>query len=399
MRIPLAVLSLALCTACGTPGETREASTPPSASEPRATPAGARATTPAAPTFPVRIQGTGFIDAAGKPFPWRGVSAFRLAELISTGREADVVGYLDWAAARKLTVVRVLLMARHLFQLTPDAGRAALPKLLDLANARGLAVEVVALADTEGLTFDYEAHIREVGAITLEKGNAFVEIANEPGHPTQDPRLHDPSTVKRLADLLPARVIGAFGSAEYGDAYAGGDYATFHFPRHREWGHVLSLADAIPMLAKWKKPLINDEPIGAAAAYQAGRRDNSIERFGAAASLSEFIGLGATFHYEGGLQARLPDKREAACLDAWQRGIELVAGVAGGEVLAGADVTGRLVKWSGGRQAFGRLAADRAVLLIVDPAESTAIEWAERWTEERRATAPGALLITATRRH
>ena len=196
-------------------------------------------------TFPLRIDGTAFVDAAGKPFAWRGVSAFRLAEMISAGKEPEVIRYLDWMASERLTVARVLLMARHLFELTPEAGRAALPRLLDLAKARGIAVEAVALADTEGLTLDYDGHVQQVGRIALEKGNAFVEIANEPGHATQDRRLHDPATVKRLAELLPTGVLRALGSAEYDDRYAAGDYATFHFPRRPEWGHVVSLADGI----------------------------------------------------------------------------------------------------------------------------------------------------------
>ncbi len=167
---------------------------------------------------------------------------------------------------------------------------------------------------------------------------------------------------------------------------------------------MLALAEGSGMLARAKKPLINDEPIGAAAEYQPGRRDNSLERFGAAGALGQFIGMGATFHYEGGLQARVPDGREAACLDAWQRGLELTQDEAVGEWLGRDAVPVRLATVSGGRQAFGRLTADRAVVLIInppdpaDPAATTAIEWNEGWIEERRATAPGALLVTATRR-
>ncbi len=401
MRATLAALSIGLCLSCGAPAEAPSTSAAQTATVPVAAQSSPPVTKPVEGIFPVRIEGTGFVDASGKSFAWRGITAFRLAEMISTGREPDVVRYLDWAAARKLTVVRVLLMARHLFQLTPDAGRAALPRLLDLAKARGLAVEVVALADTEGLSLDYDGHVQGVGKIAVEKGNAFVEIANEPGHATQDRRLHDPAVVKRLADLLPDGVVSALGSAEYDDAYAAGDYATFHFPRHREWGHVASLADAIPMLAKWRKPLINDEPIGAAAEYQPGRRDNSLERFGAAGALAEFIGMHSTFHYEGGLQASLPGEREAACLDAWQRGIELAAGHASGELLTGQDVTARLGRVSGGRQVFGRLTSDRAAVLIIDPgsaAAKAAVKWADGWAEEGRVAAPGALLVTATRR-
>ena len=318
--------------------------------------------------------------------------------MIAAGKEADVVRFLDWTASRKLTVLRVLVMAKHLFALTPEAGRAALPRLLDLASARGLAVEVVALADTAGSTVDFDTHIREVGRIASEKGNAFVEIANEPGHATQDRRLHDPAEVQRLAQLLPEPLIVALGSAEYDEKYMAADYATFHFPRHAEWAHVLGLAEGSGLLARAKKPLINDEPIGASAEYQPGRRDNSLERFGAAGALGQFVGMGSTFHYEGGLQARPPDQRETACLDAWQQGLELTRDVALGEWLGADDVARRLGKVTGGRGAFGRHTADRAAVLVIDPPPNTTIDWSEGWIEERRATAPGALLVTATRR-
>ena len=143
------------------------------------------------------------------------------------------------------------------------------------------------------------------------------------------------------------------------------------------------------MLARWKKPVINDEPIGAGAEYQPGRRDNSPERFGAAGALAEFIGLASTFHYEGGLQARLPEEPEAACLDAWQRGIEMAAGQASGEMLAGDSLAPRLARVSGARQAFGRLSSDRAALLIIEPVEQPSVQWTDGWIEERRAPAPG----------
>ena len=50
------------------------------------------------------------------------------------------------------------------------------------------------------------------------------------------------------------------------------------------------------------------------------RRDNAPEHFQQAAAASRQAGIGATFHYEGGLQARMPTRIEMACLDAWLAG-------------------------------------------------------------------------------
>lgn len=347
------------------------------------------------PAFPLRVEGTGFVDAAGRPFEWRGITAFRLAEMIAGGREAEATAYLDWAASEDLSVVRVLLMAKHLFELSPDRGRGALPRLLDLAKARGIAVEAVALADTDEYEFDIDAHVREVGAIAGEKGNAFVEIANEPGHPTQDERLHEAAFAKRLAELVPDPVVVALGSIEYGDGYASADYATTHVARGEEpWDHVLNIAKSPRSLGK---PLISDEPIGAARQYERGRRDDDPARFAAAAALTRLTGMHATFHYEGGLQARIPEGREAACLAAWQMGLTLVdAAHPVGEFVEG-NAVNRVARVAGARAVFARIADRRATILLIDP-QKPAVEWAAGWSEAQRSGVPGFLLLSGVRR-
>ena len=265
------------------------------------------------------VHGTSF-EQSGKPFQWRGISAFRLLEQIAHGKASEADAYLTWAASQKLTVIRVLAMAHHLFQLPPDEGRAALPRLLEMAASRGLCVEIVALADTEAISVDVDAHVRAIGEIAAKYPNALVEIANEPGHQTQHASLHRPERVAKLAALIPASVPVALGSVEYGEGFAEGDYVTTHLPRDAgddEWGHVRTLTVGAELLARWKKPVISDEPIGAAEKYVRGRRDNDPARFRAAALVTRLAGMGATFHYEGGLQATIPTAEELACFNAW----------------------------------------------------------------------------------
>ena len=112
--------------------------------------------------------------------------------MVAHGRRADAAAFLDWAAARHLTVVRVFTMARSLFDLSPADGVRALPDLLEMAADRGLHVEIVALVDTKELATGIEAHVKAVGGIASQHSNALVEIANEPAHPTQAPAIHDP---------------------------------------------------------------------------------------------------------------------------------------------------------------------------------------------------------------
>lgn len=367
----------------------------PSRSE-SATGAAAAARSPES-NFPLRVSGARFIDAAGGPFEWRGITAFRLAEQIASGREPEAVAFLDWAASRNLTVVRVFLMASRLFALSPEDGRRALPRLLDLAKARGLAVEAVALVDTASRTVDYETHVQEIGRIAAAKANAVIELANEPAHPTQDRRLHDPAFLKRLGALVPSSVLVALGSIEDDKAYGAGEYATFHAPRSDGWGHVLGLRAGARLVAELGKPVVSDEPIGAAAAYQEGSRDNLPSRFAAAAALTRLTGMGATFHYEGGLQARIPGGREAACFDAWRQGLDLIDRLpATSDFLEGAALE-RIARATGSRAAFARASSDEATLVLVDPAATMSVKWVAGWRETRRASLPGVLVTTAAR--
>jgi len=267
----------------------------------------------------LQIRETRFVEPGGTPFEWRGISAFRLVEMSARGKHAEVAAYLDWAARHTLTVVRVLTMAQHLFELDPAEGVRALPAVLDAAAKRGLHVEIVALADTAGMPIDLEAHVRAIGAIAARYSNALVEIANEPGHQTQARALHDPDYVQRLAQLIPDGVPKALGSIEYGDGYGGGDYITWHAPRGED--HPITLANGADLLRRFKKPVISDEPIGAADSAVLGRRDDSPARFHDVAIRTKRAGMGATFHYEGGLQAKLPSKIEMACLSAWLEGL------------------------------------------------------------------------------
>ena len=262
------------------------------------------------------VAGTSFVKPDGQPFVWRGVTAFRLVEFVAHGRTGDADAYLAWAASRHVTIVRVLAMADGLFPLSPADGQHAVGGMLELAKRRGLYVEVVALADTARLRVDAPRAVKSIGTICAAYDNCLLELANEPGHPTQAAALHDPAYVKSLAALVPKGVLLSFGSVEYGDGFGGGDFVTWHAPR----AYPVAALDAGAMLLKrFKKPVISDEPIGAAETTVPGRRASDPEVFRQMARRSKQLGLGATFHYEGGLQARVPEGRELACFEAWMR--------------------------------------------------------------------------------
>jgi len=266
----------------------------------------------------LRVSGTRFVTPDGTPFAWRGITAFRLLEFVAHGREGEADAYLAWAASKKLTVVRVLAMADVLFKLPAADGERALPRLLEMAWRHGVYVEVVALADTARAVVDIPKHVKALGAICTTAPNCLLEIANEPTHPTQARALHDAPHVQSLAALVPKAVLVSLGSVESGAGYAAGSYVTWHPPR-QDW--VTRLEEGAVLLKRYGKPVICDEPMGAADARVPGRRDNDPARFRAAAAALTRMGLGATFHYEGGLQARLPSRTELACLEGWLAGL------------------------------------------------------------------------------
>ena len=268
----------------------------------------------------LRIDNTRFITSGGKPFEWRGITAFRLVDYVADGQTDQAETFLRWAAQQRLTVVRVLTMMAGQFDLRPEDGRRALPRLLELAAAHGLYVEVVALAGTADIRVNLQEHVDGVGQILAAHPNGLLEIANEPVHPSQSAEVQQPRVLEALATRVPRDVPVSLGSIERGDGFGAGSYITWHAPRDSGrdgWGHVHALPEGAALLGRWRKPVVSDEPIGAGSDLQPGRRDNAPARFRAAALLTRLAGLGATFHYEGGIQARVPEGRERECFDAW----------------------------------------------------------------------------------
>lgn len=267
----------------------------------------------------LKISGTRFLDAAGAPFEWRGISAFRLLEFVAHGRERDAEAYLAWAASKRLTVVRVFAMADGIFQLTPADGQHALPRLLEMAAKHKLHVEVVAFTGTSVIKVDMPRFVKAIGEICARYPNALIELANEPGHPTQSASVHDAAFMRTLADLVPAHVPVSLGSMEWSDGFAAGRYVTWHAPRTANWHK--EIAKGARLVRRFKKPVVSDEPIGAADTPVPGRRDNDPARFRAAGVEARRAGIGSTFHYDGGIQTRMPTRIEMACLDAWLAGV------------------------------------------------------------------------------
>jgi hypothetical protein len=389
--VPLAIVFSVLLTtvACGRSSE--EAGAPPGQSA------------ASGPRTHLQIQGTSFRTPGGQPFKWRGLTAFRLLDYVADKNEPEAEKLLAWGEAQKLTVVRTLAMGGGFMDLKPPDGRAVLSRLLNLAARHNLHVEVVALAGTLEMPVNLDEQLSALGQTIGEYPNALLEIANEPTHHSQAPAVGKPDVLVALAARVPADVPIALGSIEADEGFARGDYITWHSPRDNKfegWGHVLAVAQGAELLEKWKKPLVSDEPIGAGPRYEPGRRDNAPARFRAAALLTRLAGLGATFHYEGGLQATIPEGRELECFNAWNEAWSLLPqdielqgmfSVAGGKDSAVQDFDRKAALG-----VFERISGNRGWVLAVGPGDP-ALKLSPGWNVSETKTFEGVRLVTVSR--
>ena len=352
----------------------------------------------------LRITGTSFATTDRRPFQWRGITAFRLLEYVARGDEESAERFLSWAEQRRLTVVRVLAMGGGFMNLTAADGRRALPRLLELAAAHNLYVEIVALAGTRDAPLDLDAQLTAIGQIAVQHDNAVIEIANEPEHPSQAPDVHRTDVLARLRSRVPRTVPVALGLVEGLERSSAGDYITWHSPRDsgsERWAHVLALAEGPNILRRWNKPVISDEPIGAGSAFEPGRRDDSPDRFRAAAVLTRLAGLGATFHYENGLQASIPTGRELECFNAWNEAWSLLpsdierTGTFKRTGDEGAAVTGYSSDKALG--VFERQRGSLVWVAVINPREGFAMRWGTGWNPQQTRRLAGVWLMSARR--
>jgi hypothetical protein len=254
------------------------------------------------------------------------ITAFALLHLLETGQRAAAVAFLDWCAAHPpLNCIRVLCMCHNMFRLTPQAGLAYLPEACELAGARGLYVEAVAIADTHAEDehdamyplypgFDYAAHVAEAGAICADFPNTVLEFVNEPMQKWQP---FDPATLRSFAPGVPREVpftLGAPDGAEdesqiYCDP--GNAYQTVHSDRNRApWGNVRHTREIQIMSSEIDQYGWNDEP---------GKQFTCAQHF-AIGGLAGVCMIGDTFHADGVRHCVIPTGDELAWFEARRDG-------------------------------------------------------------------------------
>jgi len=242
----------------------------------------------------------------GKPWRWKGVTAFALADTFCKGE--DIHPFLD--AYKGFNLLRVFLYWETIGAGIPSDN--CLRSFLSATAQRGFYVELVLLTGPKPLS-EAQAITDHVFSAFNDQPNLLIELVNEPGvHDKVDPnQLHIPQTSLIWTD------------GQTNDQHRG-LYLTPHTPRDSEWprrAHDLleywtGGGPSAPTDKAWKQPAVADEP---AKIEDVGGCVPTDFRayFGTAA----ILGAGATVHTETGKYGHLPTPQEIACASAALEGL------------------------------------------------------------------------------
>jgi len=268
----------------------------------------------------LRIDSRAFVNDAGT---FRPIFASALSIL---ARSSDAMrAFLDWAARTGFNGIRVFAGALGWAPQSAAQARAALPQLLTEAGARGLYVEVTAITDSRNGGYDPVEHFRAVARIAEQGSNAILEVANEPYHGTQADAIHSADGL--LAMGRQSQLPFALGAAQDDESVemGGGSYVTAHLDRGRDkWNQVRRVRELAVLGDTTRKPILNNEPIGAAEVSQRGRRESDPAFFFCMGALNRIFEVGGVFHSEAGLAGALPGPVQQACADAFVEGSRIV---------------------------------------------------------------------------
>lgn len=257
----------------------------------------------------LRAEGQRLVDAGGQPF----VVPFASSLTLLTKTPAERAAVLDQLADLGFQGVRVFGGRLSWAPQSPDQALAALPAVLQETAARGLYLLLPILTDTRDGGYDIEAHVRLVAALTAGHEHAVVEIANEPFHGSQDPRVNDLAGLCEMARRVMAGypnlwALGA-GPADrpIGGRYAGacGPISVSHLERGGSSADMLDRVVGIAQISSVTgRPTISSEPIGAAEVSRPGARLADPAFFGELAHRQASLGISGVFHSEAGLYAQ-----------------------------------------------------------------------------------------------
>jgi hypothetical protein len=223
---------------------------------------------------------------------------------------------LDENVALGFNLVRVFAGRLAWCGQTADGARERLPEFLAESHARGLNVEVTANTDAADGAYDVQRHTAEL--VQMLTALDILEQANEPWDVEQ--KL-SPSFLASLP--RPAGVAVALGAAQSDEArdYADAAYVTAHLDRGRpKWNMVRRVRELEALSGATGKPVINNEPIGAGEADEAGKRESDPAIFYTMGALNRLMEVGGIFHSSDGLMAQRLGPNQRRCAEAFIAG-------------------------------------------------------------------------------
>lgn len=299
-----------------------------------------RASVPQRPFTPesgrLRIEGRRFYDADNQVWRWRGATQFLLFARYLNGE--DISPQLDWLVDRGFNVLRVFGEVPGGFRSDeygisnyerpferPDFD-TKLGAFFQLLADRGLRCEYTVLTYAAA-TDIMRAHVQRVYDIAASRWNVFVEVANEPENNRIDPvavmQGVDRHGVLSAYGIDPGRASRDTWKAQVRVL----DYGTAH-DLQRDLEHSPhNTKAAMEMQNVLGVPFINDEPIGAIDPGHprfaqsgpetwghvggGGARTVNRDLFISAAAIAYMYSAGYTFHFQDGLEGRVPGPGEA----------------------------------------------------------------------------------------
>lgn len=248
--------------------------------------------------------------------------------------DSEISNYLDWVVATGFNGIRVFAGALIWAGQTAEIARAQLPFVLAECLKRGLYVEVTAITDSRDGQYDISRHLNGVAVICSAYDNTVIEMANEYWHPTQSDDVHDTQFLTELALVVPKEIITAIGAGPtdepapegtYDSGGAGLDYVSVHLDRGRDkWNMVRRVRELEQVSSVTKRPVLNNEPIGAAESAIPGKRENDPSIFYTMGLLNRLFEVGGVFHSDSGLAASTPPPVQQACSEAFVAGSKAI---------------------------------------------------------------------------
>lgn len=317
----------------------------------------------------------------GRIWQPRYVTGFPLLELLAHGKEAQADAFLTWAQTEGFNGVRVLSMIAITAQLTPDEGAAAFPALAGKLKARGMGLELVALADTRSYPgLDLGGQVQRVCAEARGVDQPVtVETANEPYHATQSDAVHDYSNLPKWSQGCGVPVAYGAGANDY-DSDPQGDYVTRHLDRGRDlWNRVRRVKDLGDLAASLKKLVGDDEPIGADETDQPGKRSAQPQEFFAQGVLDRLFGLASTFHCTDCIGAKVPGTVQQQCAAAYIAGATLVPDDASFQYLNDHYGVTDGADWSKVIKVYSFIGATKSYTVLIGLTGDPAVKWVNGW--------------------